>query len=51
MFHARNEVIKILENKDYELFKGDCVTVLKDIDDNFIRAFEKGVLLGNEHRL
>ena len=36
LFHGRKEVIKILENKDYELFKDDCVTVLKDIDDNFI---------------
>ena len=36
MFHARNEVIKILENKDYELWNGDCLELMKNISDKSI---------------
>ena len=30
-FHGRKEVIKILENKDYELLNGDCLELMKNI--------------------
>ena len=36
LFYPRNEVIKILENKDYELFKGDCLELMNDIPDKSI---------------
>ena len=36
MFHGRKEVIKILENKDYELSNGDCLELMKDIPDKSI---------------
>ena len=36
LFHSRNEVIKILENKDYELWNGDCLELMKDIPDKSI---------------
>ena len=32
----RNEVIKILENKDYELFQGDCLELMNDIPDKSV---------------
>lgn len=31
-----SEVIKILENKNYELYKGDCLELMKDIPDKSI---------------
>ena len=36
MFHVRKEVIKILENKDYELWNGDCLELMKNIPDKSI---------------
>ena len=36
MFYPRNEVIKILENKDYELLNGDCLELMKNIPDKSI---------------
>ena len=36
MFHGRKEVIKILENKEYELWNGDCLELMKDIPDKSI---------------
>ena len=36
LFHARNEVIKILENKNYELFQGDCLELMNSISDKSI---------------
>ena len=35
-FHGRKEVIKILENKDYELLNGDCLELMKNIPDKSI---------------
>ena len=36
MFYVRNEVIKILENKDYELWNGDCLELMNNIPDKSI---------------
>ena len=36
MFYVRKEVIKILENKDYELWNGDCLELMKDIPDGSV---------------
>ena len=36
MFYGRKEVIKILENKDYELLNGDCLELMKNIPDKSI---------------
>ena len=36
LFYDRNEVIKILENKDYELWNGDCLELMKSIPDKSI---------------
>ena len=36
LFHGRKEVIKILENKEYELWNGDCLELMKDIPDKSI---------------
>ena len=36
LFYPRKEVIKILENKNYELFQGDCLELVKDIPDKSI---------------
>ena len=36
MFYVRKEVIKILENKDYELWNGDCLELMKNIPDKSI---------------
>ena len=33
---AESEVIKILENKEYELWNGDCLELMKDIPDKSI---------------
>ena len=33
---AESEVIKILENKDYELWNGDCLELMKDIPDGSV---------------
>ena len=36
LFYAENEVIKILENKEYELWNGDCLELMKDIPDGSV---------------
>ena len=36
MFHVRNEVIKILENKDYELWNGDCLELIKQVPNESV---------------
>ena len=36
LFYVRKEVIKILENKDYELWNGDCLELMKSIPDKSI---------------
>ena len=36
LFYVRKEVIKILENKDYELLNGDCLELMKDIPDKSV---------------
>lgn len=36
LFYDRKEVIKMLENKDYELLNGDCLELMKDIPDKSI---------------
>ena len=36
LFYGRKEVIKILENKDYELWNGDCLELMRDIPDKSI---------------
>ena len=33
MFYPRKEAIKILENKEYELWNGDCLELMKNIPD------------------
>ena len=33
---AESEMIKILENKDYELWNGDCLELMKDIPDKSV---------------
>ena len=36
MFYYRKEVIKILDNKEYELWNGDCLELMKNIPDKSI---------------
>lgn len=36
LFYIRKEVIKILENKDYELWNGDCLELMKNIPDKSV---------------
>ena len=36
MFYVRKEVIKILENKEYELWNGDCLELMNNIPDKSI---------------
>ena len=36
MFYVRKEVIKIIENKDYELWNGDCLEMIKQVPNESV---------------
>ena len=35
-FYPRKEVINMFENKDYELWQGDCLELMKNIPDKSV---------------
>ena len=49
MFHGRKEVIKILENKEYELWNGDCLELMKNIPDKSIDMILCDLPYGTTH--